>query len=196
MAEAAAHQKALDSAGDSYSHTVRHALSHLRPVKVTDNVREALIASPLETQNEIRSLRSEVQNCRSIASGLDSEVPTNVDTAMEQWDASIRDWFKGVLDGSIDTYGQQTYRRIPGDLLQFLNREALPWLESRVTELENRPRIRDQAFGSSLNPEAMEKLARYEVHLDRKLEKCLGMLFRLKQLASPPPVSQNPSDVA
>ena len=56
--------------------------------------------------------------------------------------------------------------------------------------------IKDQAFGASLNPEAMEKLARYEVHLDRKLEKSLGMLYRLKELSMTRPVSQNEPEVA
>ena len=36
----------------------------------------------------------------------------------------------------------------------------------------------------------MEKLARYEVHLDRKLEKSLGMLYRLKELSTNVAVSQ------
>ena len=36
--------------------------------------------------------------------------------------------------------------------------------------------IREQAFGE------LERLARYEVHLDRKLERSLAMLFRLKEL--------------
>ena len=31
----------------------------------------------------------------------------------------------------------------------------------------------------------MEQLCRYEVHLDRKLERTLGMLFRLKELRRP-----------
>jgi hypothetical protein len=31
--------------------------------------------------------------------------------------------------------------------------------------------IREQAFGESLDPHRLDKLARYEVHLDRKLER-------------------------
>ncbi len=48
--------------------------------------------------------------------------------------------------------------------------------------LENRPLIRAQAFGESLNPDKLERLARYEVHLDRKLERMLAMLLRLQDL--------------
>ena len=52
----------------------------------------------------------------------------------------------------------------------------------RRKELEHRPLIRAQAFGQSLDPNKLEGLARYEVHLDRKLERMLSMLLRLKDL--------------
>ena len=49
-----------------------------------------------------------------------------------------------------------------------------------VVVLENRPLIRAQAFGQSLNPDKLSRLARYEVHLDRKLERPLAILLRLQ----------------
>jgi hypothetical protein len=48
-------------------------------------------------------------------------------------------------------------------------------------ELANRPPIREQAFGEALD-DKLERLGRYEVHLDRKLERMLTMLVRLKEL--------------
>jgi hypothetical protein len=45
--------------------------------------------------------------------------------------------------------------------------------------LANRPLIREQAFGEALDPDKLERLSRYEVHLDRKLERMLTMLLRL-----------------
>jgi hypothetical protein len=58
----------------------------------------------------------------------------------------------------------------------------LPWFETRKKELANRPLIREQAFGEALDPDKLERLGRYEVHLDRKLERMLAMLLRLKDL--------------
>jgi hypothetical protein len=49
-------------------------------------------------------------------------------------------------------------------------------------QLANRPLIRQQAFGEALDPDKLERLGRYEVHLDRKLERMLTMLLRLKEL--------------
>ena len=67
-------------------------------------------------------------------------------------------------------------------LLRFLEGEVLPWFEGRKKELSNRPLIREQAFGEALDPDKLERLGRYEVHLDRKLERMLSMLLRLKDL--------------
>jgi hypothetical protein len=42
--------------------------------------------------------------------------------------------------------------------------------------------IRAQALGEALDPDRIDRLARYEVHLDRKLERILAMLFKLQDL--------------
>ena len=47
------------------------------------------------------------------------------------------------------------------------------------------PQIRAQAFGEAVDPHRLERLARYEVHLDRKLERMLAMLFKLQELRRP-----------
>ncbi len=59
----------------------------------------------------------------------------------------------------------------------------LPWFENRRKELANRPLIREQAFGEALDADKLERLGRYEVHLD--LERMLAMLLRLKDLRRP-----------
>ena len=46
----------------------------------------------------------------------------------------------------------------------------------------NRPLIREQALGEALDPDKLERLGRYEVHLDRKLARVLALLLRLKDL--------------
>jgi len=56
------------------------------------------------------------------------------------------------------------------------------WYATRETELANQPLILAQALGEIFDPERLEKLARYETHLGRKLELTLVLLARLKQL--------------
>ena len=42
--------------------------------------------------------------------------------------------------------------------------------------------IKAQTFGEGLKPQQLEKLNRYEIHLDRKFERTLAMLLKLKDI--------------
>ena len=102
----------------------------------------------------------------------------------------------GTLRGDPQVWWEETLARDPEDgqahedltradpqrLRRFLTFEVLPWLQERKTEFANRLLIREQAFGELLDPDKLERLSRYEVHLDRKLERMLAMLLRLKEL--------------
>jgi hypothetical protein len=93
-------------------------------------------------------------------------------------------WWADTLAGDPDELGEgkePATADVEG-LRSFLEGEVLPWFENRRKELANRPLIREQAFGEALDPNKLERLGRYEVHLDRKLERMLTMLLRLKDL--------------
>jgi hypothetical protein len=61
-------------------------------------------------------------------------------------------------------------------------------VRSRVTkngqepEIEHRGDIRRQTIGTALDPDRLDRLARYENHLDRKLERMLAMLLKMQQI--------------
>lgn len=44
------------------------------------------------------------------------------------------------------------------------------------------PAIKAQTLGESLQAHRLEKLNRYETHLDRKFERTLAMILKLKEL--------------
>jgi hypothetical protein len=95
-----------------------------------------------------------------------------------------QEWWADVLARDPDGLGedeQPATADVEG-LRRFLEDEVLQWFENRRKELANRPLIREQAFGEALDPDKLERLGRYEVHLDRKLERMLAMLLRLKEL--------------
>jgi len=106
-------------------------------------------------------------------------------------------WWADVLAGDVAVLGENEglgTADVDG-LCHFLENKVLSWFEKRREEIGRRPLLRDQAFGESLDPEKLERLGRYEVHLDRKLERMLSVLLRLKDLRRPPfpaeSVSQN-----
>jgi hypothetical protein len=66
-----------------------------------------------------------------------------------------------------------------GALKAWIDRHWKEWYEDPLVELEHREVIRDQAIGAAYATDKLESPARYEVHLDRKLERTLAMLIRL-----------------
>jgi hypothetical protein len=94
------------------------------------------------------------------------------DEALNQLHGHSREWFNNKV----------TFRRDAGNLLNFLLTRVIPWCERRVQFANGGAEMQQQAFIESLNHPAQEKLARYEVGLDRKFEKNLAMLLRLQEL--------------
>ena len=94
------------------------------------------------------------------------------------------DWWADVLARDPDDMeeGEEPATADVEGLRRFLEGEVMDWFENRKKDLANRPLIREQAFGEALDPDKLERLGRYEVHLDRKLERMLTMLLRLKDL--------------
>jgi hypothetical protein len=81
---------------------------------------------------------------------------------------------------------QNRYTADAEGLLEFLKQQVMPGYEARRNELLNRSLIREQAIGEALDADKLEGLARYEVHLDRKLERMLTILIRLQERRAPP----------
>jgi hypothetical protein len=69
--------------------------------------------------------------------------------------------------------------------LRVTQQEVMPRYEARRRVLENGPLIRQQVVGEAFDADKLEGLARYEIHLDRKLERMLTMLIRLQERRSP-----------
>jgi hypothetical protein len=66
----------------------------------------------------------------------------------------------------------------------WIDRHWKEWYEDPIAELEHRDAIRDQALGAAYATPNLDVPARYEVHLDRKLERTLSMLIRLREIRS------------
>lgn len=67
-------------------------------------------------------------------------------------------------------------------LAAFLREELDPFCFGVLQEAQFAPAIKAQALGEGLQVYRLEKLSRYETHLDRKFERTLAMLLKLKEL--------------
>jgi len=184
LAEAAAHRRGLDGTLASYRETVKVALVHLDATDQSERVVDAIRATAADTDDDIREMDEDEAMTRRALDLLGSRRNDRYEAALAALRADTRDWWADMLARDSDELddGEEPATPDEAGLRHFLEGNVLPWFERRKKELANRPLIRDQAFGEALDPDKLERLGRYEVHLDRKLERMLSMLLRLKDL--------------
>ena len=69
-------------------------------------------------------------------------------------------------------------------LATFIQEHLEPVCHRQEKEARHHEAIVNQTIGEGLNAYKLEKLSRYETHLDRKFERALAMLLKLKDLRS------------
>ena len=183
MAECAAYRQGLKDTFEPFHHTGEAALAHLGG---GDDVRvsEAVRAAPEDTERDLQDLDEDQAMTERALKVLRSGKADAYDKAISVLREDTRDWWKEKLTWEPDDYeeDEDPYTPDASGLLRFLQSEVSSWYASLRKELENRPLIQSQAFGEALDPHQLDKLARYEAHLDRKLERMLSMLLKLKEL--------------
>ena len=184
LAEAAVHRRGLEDTLEPFRETVKAALVHLDATGQSESVIDAIRATADETKEAIAETGQVEAMVRRALKLVETRGNDAYEAALAALPEETREWWEDVLTSGPEDLeeGQEAYTADPAGLRRFLEGEALPWFAQRQLELANRPLIREQAFGEALDPDKLERLGRYEVHLDRKLERMLAMLLRLKDL--------------
>ena len=204
LAEAAAHRRGLEETLESYRETVKVALVHLGATAadtqedmadMDERVVDAIRATAADTQEDMADMAADEAMTRRALELLGSKRNDAYEAGLAAYEAGlaalredIQSLWADRLARDPDKLGedeQPATADVEG-LRRFLEGEVLPWFDNRRKELANRPLIREQAFGEALDPDKLERLGRYEIHLDRKLERMLAMLLRLKDLRREP----------
>jgi hypothetical protein len=183
LAEAAAHRRGLENSFSSYRETAKMALAHITRADESVDVSEAVRITPADTEEELRDLDDDEAMTRRALEILESQRNDAYEAALAELRNDTQGWWDDVLKVKPELEEDEELATAGVDgLHRFLEGKVLAWFEERREEIAQRPLLRDQAFGESLDPDKLERLGRYEVHLDRKLERMLSMLFRLKEL--------------
>ena len=197
LAEAAAHRRGLEETLESYRETVKVALVHLGATAadtqedmadMDERVVDAIRATAADTQEDMADMAADEAMTRRALELLGSKRNDAYEAGLAALREDIQSLWADRLARDPDKLGedeQPATADVEG-LRRFLEGEVLPWFDNRRKELVNRPLIREQAFGEALDPDKLERLGRYEIHLDRKLERMLAMLLRLKDLRREP----------
>lgn len=184
LAEAAAHRRGLEKTLAPFRETVKVALVHLGATEQSEHVVDAINATATATEDEIRDMQDDEAVTRQALKILSGKRSDAYEAALAVLREDTQEWWSELLARGTEEL-DEGYEPVTPDregLRKFIEGEVLPWFENRMRELANRPLIREQAFGEALDPGKLERLSRYEVHLDRKLERMLSMLLRLKDL--------------
>jgi len=185
LAEAAAHRRELSRTLVSEHGVMRAALAHTHIVGAPEWVNSAVHATDEDTAEEKAGLEEVDGMARRALAILVEAKRGAYEAARAELYEETREWWDETLSRDrkeLETDEKPATADVAG-LRQFLEGQVLPWFSKRSQELSSRPLIREQAFGDALDPgDALERLSRYEAHLDRKLERTLATLMRLQEL--------------
>jgi hypothetical protein len=185
LGEAATYNRGLLSAAEPYQYTARAALVHVAEDVGQWAVNNAVTTTEEQAMNELAVLQPyQAATEKALRVLAKPNSASAYSKALAVLCEDTRSWWQDQLARDPDDYDEDEtpYKADAESLRRFLESEVLPCYEQRRRELAHRSLLRSQAFGEAANPSRLEGLARYEVHLDRKLERVLAMLFRLQEL--------------
>jgi hypothetical protein len=182
LAEAAAYRRGLDDALSS--RTAKAALVLIHVEGQSQWVVDAIRATAADTEEAFRQMQEHEAMTHRAIKLLGSESSDAYQAALAALSEDVRAGWADELARSPDELqeGEEPATANVEGLRRFLEGTVQRWYDNRNNELAVRPLIREQAFGEALDPDRLERLGRYEVHLDRKFERLLAMLLRLKDL--------------
>jgi len=187
LAEAASYRRGLKGTTDPYSGTLSRALVG---VEYVSPMMEAVTATPSETAKDRVALQKRKASAQTALEILSEQNGDGYEAALATLDEETRiSWEEEVTpepedpDEDEDPDGDnESYTADATGLAQYLEYSVLPICAEQLGYLENRRLIREQVLGEAFDVDRLEQLSRYEIHLDRKLERMLTMLVRLQGL--------------
>jgi hypothetical protein len=145
---------------------------------------DALDAPPEATEHEMAELGHERAAVARALEVLRRDGAGAYGRALAALDAETLNCWREETEGRREAGAAESppYATDAAGLRRFLAVEVAARHARRREALEDRVPVRVQAMGEAHDPARLAALARYEAHLDRKLERTLAILVRLQQL--------------
>jgi hypothetical protein len=139
-------------------------------------VRELLGLSPDDIAERLSLAEADLRASQSALKLLrDGPVGGVLGAALGLLQEDSREWWEECCEDG-------EYEQNESSLAEFLENDLIPVCIRNYKELQSIPSIRAQTLGLGLDAQGLESLMRYETHLDRKFERTLGMLLKLRDL--------------
>ncbi len=139
---------------------------HSHPRDAVENARETCIALA-QFDNALKILQRGDEN--------------SYERALKALHPSAFEWWEESLEESA-AEADPDYTANADSFAEWIDKVPQTYIRNQLAVFDNRRAIREQAFGDAFNPRPLENLARYETHLDRKLQRILSMLLKLQDL--------------
>ena len=136
---------------------------------------EVIRATPTEARKRIADAEADLASTIKAAEMLRRGGVRAYDRALRTFTEGCAQWWANNLD-------DEEVEATAECLAKFIDDDMLPFSRQAVIEAQSHEAIKAQTLGEGLQAHRLEKLNRYETHLDRKFERTLAMLLKLKEL--------------
>lgn len=176
LAEGAKINEGLKGAVNSAASVIRSAAPFQRGLVGDDpDLREFMAATPEDIAQQHGESELDLAATRKAAAILRKGGPNAYTKARQALIQQSRDWWDEHVN-------EESHQANAEGLAAFIRDTLEPICYQMLREAQFTPAIKTQTLGEGLRAHLLEKLNRYETHLDRKFERTLAMLLKLKEL--------------
>jgi hypothetical protein len=136
---------------------------------------ELIRATPAEASKRLTDAEADLASLIKAAEILRRGGVRAYDRAVRAFTEGCAEWWAYSLD-------DEKVEATAECLAKFIDDDMMPFSRQAVIEAHSHEAIKAQTLGEGLQAHRLEKLNRYETHLDRKFERTLAMLLKLKEL--------------
>jgi len=141
------------------------------------DIRNLMDLKPVDVAESQQSARHDVDATNKASAILRKGGERAYDKALRALLPDTREWWQEYVD-------DEEYPADATGLAAFITEHVTPFVYQQEKESRHHDAIVNQTIGEGLQAYRLEKLSRYETHLDRKFERTLAMLIKLKDLRS------------
>lgn len=141
------------------------------------DIRDLMGLKPEDVTDSHQNARHDIEAINKASAILRKGDDRAYDKALRALMPDTREWWQEFVD-------EEEYTADATGLAAFINEHVTPFVYQQEKESRHHDAIVNQTIGEGLQAYKLEKLSRYETHLDRKFERTLAMLIKLKDLRS------------
>lgn len=143
----------------------------------TTRIQDVMDRTPEDVTENQRAARHDLDATSKASAILRKGGDRAYEKALRALLPDSREWWEGFVQ-------EAEYTADTEGLNSFITEHLFPLCCEQEKESRHHDAIVNQTIGEGLQAYRLEKLSRYETHLDRKFERTLAMLIKLKDLRS------------